>query len=80
MGVTHVYKRCFNRIFNRLVSSFQGAIGSLVVGRGEGDLDSKGGHDVPVEVGYKRVAVVRDGQAGTAVPARPLEKGPTAFS
>ena len=61
------------------MSALHSPIGGLVVGGGEGDFDSEGGHDVPVEVGYKRVAVVRDGQAGAAVPARPLEKCPAAL-
>ena len=50
-----------------------------MVGGGEADLDVEGGHDILVEVGDKRVAVVRDGQAGTAVPASPFKEGTTAF-
>ena len=56
-----------------------GSVGGRMVGGGEADLDVEGGHDVLVEVGDKRVAVVTDRQAGAAVPARPLEEGATAF-
>ena len=46
----------------------------------EGDLYIEGGHDVLVEISYKSIPVVRDGQIWTAIPASPFQKGPAALS
>ena len=46
----------------------------------EGDLYVEGGHDVFVEISYKSIPVVRDGQIWTAIPASPFQKGPAALS
>ena len=50
-----------------------------MVGWGEGDLYIECGHYVLVEVGCESIPIIRDRQAGAAIPARPLKEGLAAF-
>ena len=79
MLITHVYECRLDRIFDSLVAPLQSSVSGGMVGGSEGHLYIEGGHDVLVEVGYKRIAVVTHRQIWTAIPARPLQEGAAAL-
>ena len=51
---------------------FHRTVGGRMVGGGEADLDVEGGHDVLVEVGDKRVAVVGGGLGRQREQGQPM--------